>query len=339
MPEVPKQEDQPIFEYIDPREYLEKKLRDGEHSDGELRESLKRLSVPLKSIDYKEDGEVEVNTNEMSFSFTFSDIEKGDFDDVEDYINKQEKGVINGTDEAEKEKYKRIIKFVFQKDNYKKDIFDSLPTGTKIFFCPTEGIFHGSVMSDEQLSGGKKSRHRIFIIGDMSTPRSIMTLLHEMGHIFDYKNLEKFGIPSQMEKGTHSETAERLRRERVASAFAFKMARPFLTNRQLRRDALAFLKNYALSSYERWAKDQIVVNLAREKYDRALINEWEAEQQEIETMGLFDEFWKWKETGAYKKWKGSEAIKKLELEDYEEFNAWRSWVEENNYDYEKDLEK
>ncbi len=156
---------------------------------------------------------------------------------------------------------------------------------------------------------------------------------------FDFSNLDRKQVNSFMVPGPHAANAEQIRRERSASAFAFKLINPVLKNDQLKNDVRNFLKYFALAGYNCSARstfEYVEVNqqIQQKEYNRAM-GDWEVEEEEIERMALSYDFLEWKKTEAYKGWKDKEENKKLK--DYEEFDPWNEWVKNTGYDYKKDL--
>ncbi len=341
--------EEPIIEslkadILSPEEYLKRTaFKEKEISEEIIEESLKRLSVSLKEIKYQESDTVEIATNEVKFKFSYSPVkEEESKTEINRYVNKKYTGLEGEPFEpfiANLSNWRKLDSLTFYIRGEEKDVFSSLPKNSVIVFCPTTEHFHGVANSTHNLLT-KESKYQISIIGDMSCPRSIITLLHEMGHVFDEENKKK-GYSSAIKEGYHYVTAEKIRRERTASAFAFKVMKPFLKNDQFKQDAINYLKAYALSSYNWEARENFEKLEERipslEKISRQEMGYWEAEQKELEVQSLIDDFWEWKKTDAYKQWKGKEENKMLD--EFEEFGPWQQWVEDTNYDYSKDLKK
>lgn len=317
--------------FINPEDYLKRKaLEEGNVPEDILRASLDRLNKPLQKIDYEENGSAEVVTDQGQFGFSYSPPDEELKTKIDRYVQYISRGANSEASYTKADNWRKLDKLVFEIEDQQKDVLASLPEKYKVVFCPTTEYFHGAV-----------SDGCIYILGDITTPRSIITLLHEMGHVFDDANLEEKDIITPMKHGWHTNTAEKVRRERAASAFALKRLRPFFKDAQFKEDAINFLKNYALESYNRTTREQYQQTEAEipvlEKRARQAQGDWEVEQREMERYRLYDDFMEWQRTDAYKEWKEKEEIKKLE--DYEEFSYWEEWVKNTGYDYKKDLPK
>jgi len=205
-------------------------------------------------------------------------------------------------------------------------LFEKLPVNAEILFCPTDEEFHGSMDSPPV---------RIHILGNLATPRSLVTLLHEVGHVFGDANLAKLGVESVIKPEVGSFRAEKLRKERSASAFAFKIIKSAIPESQLRSDARTFLKDYALTSYRMSIKEDLAEEARMSRFYRSEYDfGWE--QGEDETRQRYDDFGKWRATDAFKKWK--EIPENANLKEYsDEYIAWSEWVEKTGYDYYTDI--
>ncbi len=173
----------------------------------------------------------------------------------------------------------------------------------------------------------------IYILGDIATPRAIATLLHEIGHTWDQKNLDDHGVSDLMDSHHNADRAEKIRSERTATAFALKLMR-ILPKGELKDDLIMFLKFYALESYYEEAKRLISNDGGAAKFWGAdPFPEMNEEWMKVEEM--MDIFEEWKETKAYQEWKKIDEFN--HLDEYEEYGEWREWVEKTKYDYLKDL--
>jgi len=327
-------------EYVKRTAFKEKSV-----SEDIIEQSLTRLNVPLQEVAYQESDTVDISADEIKFNFSYSLLDEESKPGIEKYVHSKSTGLEGKPYEpfiADLNNWKRLDSLTFKVGEEDKDVFTSLPKNSKIFFCPTREDFHGSTpwvhnyFTDE-------TEYNLYIIGDITCPRSIATLMHEIGHVFDYENKKK-GKGSSIKGGAgdyHYKTAEKIRSERTASAFAFKFMKPFLKDKQLKQDVINYLKGYALSSYN-WEAREIfekeeVKRPYREREATRAMADWEVEQRELENFNMWEDFEEWKKTHAYKQWKLIEENK--DLDEFEEFGAWRMWIEETNYDYSKDLKK
>ncbi|MFH1233094.1 MAG: hypothetical protein V1649_00360 [Patescibacteria group bacterium] len=347
-----------------PEEYLKRTAFKNEAVKEEIvKESVDRLKVPLKKIKYKKSDKVEVISNKINFNFSYSQIDQID-EKLKSKIDIYAKQKLKESAEAEIEgvsdkffiikepdksfiidlnNWKKLDSLIFKVGEEKKDVFDSLPKNSKIFFCPTKEYFSGQTSSDYENECWENEQHAIYIIGDIACPCSIIILMHEMGHIFDMENKKTNKLHS-LGLNCHYLTAEIIRRERTASAFAFKVMNPFLKDKQLKQDVINYLKNYALSSYNYEAiknfEEDEKLKPERERFADAIRHttsdyDSETERQEMETQTLIGNFIKWQKINAYKQWRSKKENK--ELDEFDEFGVWQSWIEKTNYDYLKDL--
>lgn len=334
--ESEKSSEQPAKAHLfDPEDYLEKKAlwKDKAVSEEVLKASLERLSVPVEKVEYQESGNIHISTEKISFSFGFSPPNSEMKMGISEYVNSR------FTDDEIKKGYldldnwRQLNSLDFDARADKGNILSYLGPDSKIMFCPTTEDSHGQIRYSNYSDGS--SSCDIYIVGDMASLRSIITLLHEMGHFFDYEEMKKQNLKSRMKEDWHSKNAEQIRKERSASAFALKWMLPFLKNKQFKEDAVNFLKHYALADYNCSAEEEYINDLVKKKHTAREMGDWEVEQEEDMRRQLYDDFCKWQETNAYIQWKEKEENKKLE--DYEEFPAWEEWIENMNYDYIKDF--
>ncbi len=300
-----------------------------------VEEAIARLGKPLAEVKYQETGEVEVNANDAQFKFSYSLLDEENKRWIDNFTGgKMARNVDKEDFIKNADNWRSLDNLIFQVEGKEKNVLNSLPKNSSVFFCPSMEYAHGAAV-DIYFA----DKYHIYIVGDITTPRSLVTLMHEIGHVFDYENHRKKGSPI---KGSyHHQTAEKIRRERAASAFALKMMRPFFKNKQFKEDAITFLKNYSLADYnwdaiETFRKEE-EQRPYREREAVKAQSEWEAEEAEMETYRLIDDFYEWKKTDAYKEWKEKEENKNLD--EYDEFGVWRQWIEDTNYDYQKDLKK
>ena len=341
------QEDSVKSDVWSPEKYLKRTaFRDKAVTEEVVEKSLSRLNVslPEKTIESSEDEDfiVEVDAGDIKYNYSYSEAPKAAKSGITKYIEDRATGLQENPWKknliGNPNSWLKLDSLVFETGEIKKDVFASLPKNTEIFFYPAIDYFHGGMFWSHSENDSKYS---IYIIGDMNCPRSIVTLMHEIGHIFDAEN-QRSGKESPLKEKQgiyHYDTAEKIRKERAASAFALKVMKPFLKDKQLGEDVINFLEGYALSSYncnavEVFEQDE-VSKPAREKESRRMAGEQETEERELEEYSLYEDFLNWKKTDAYKQWKEKENNKNLEDDD--DYGVWRLWLEETNYDYHPDL--
>ncbi len=147
---------------------------------------------------------------------------------------------------------KRVKALSFAIDGGVVDIFDILPEGQQILVSPDSDKKRGHVMMKD-----KHGIRTISLLGDLDSPRMLAILFHEIGHVIDFEKLDRFGLETLTDVHDNSDIAEVIRRERAATAFALKALKPFLRNKQLRRDMINLLKYDALGSYYIGAREDI----------------------------------------------------------------------------------
>ncbi|GEM_PF-1204660 len=314
---------------MDSEQYL-KRIHDEKDTlpEAEIEATLARLNTPLREVVYTEHGEERVETKDFSFEFSYVPLETTEQkQDIERRLARNH--VDSQADYAKPENWKKLKTLIFElKDGEQIDVFKKLPPDSEILFCPTNEEFHGSVAHPPV---------RIHILGNIATPRSLVTLLHEMGHVFDEANLKTLGVEDMMDSKLDANKAEKLRRERSASAFAFKTLKAVIPEGQLRTDARTFLKSYALTSYRESIKEDLAddARMSRElqkDYDYYMGSPGEEEERD-----LWDDFLKWRTTEAYKKWKALPENVAVSFEKGDEFGHWREWVDKTKYDFYKDI--
>lgn len=312
--------------FIDSGEYLKRVEDNGvEITESELQESLARLEKPLGVVEYKESGSVSIEIEGLQMNFSYSPLD-----------NKLKSELVSYTQHsleihdplADPARWRVLDTIDFVADGSRVDLLGVVPNNYKILFCPTDSDFHGSVFSSESVNN-------IYILGDIATPRSIMTLLHEIGHVFDQKNLNEKGVDKLTTDHRHSDKAEKLRRERTASAFAFKAMKPYMNRLDLKKDSINFLKHYALASYYESTKKEMQYD---EHMDRWAMSEYGDDYGQISDseQRIYD-FQEWKKTEAFKKWRATDEFKNLPDDFAEEYIAWSNWVDKTNYDYSKEI--
>jgi len=163
-----------------------------------------------------------------------------------------------------------------------------------------------------------------------------VTLLHEVGHVFDQENLEKLGVESLV-KGWNAHLGEKLRSERSASAFAFKVIKSVIPEGQLRNDARTFLKSYALESYRASINEDLAHNAMMSRVFQKDYDYFMGSPGEEEARQLWDDFEKWRKTDAYKKWKALPENAGVSLEKGDEYGHWQRWIKKSGYDFFKDI--
>ncbi|MDO8620607.1 MAG: hypothetical protein Q7R64_04650 [bacterium] len=296
--------------------------------ESEIEATLTRLNTPLREVAYADKGEERVEAKDFAFTFSYTPLDTTEqSEDIERRLARNH--VDRGADYAKPENWRKLKTLVFElKGGEQIDVFKKLPSDSEILFCPTNEEFHGSVAHPPV---------RIHILGNLATPRSVVTLLHEMGHVFDEENLKVLGVEDMMDSKLDANKAEKLRRERSASAFAFKAIKSVIPEGQLRTDARVFLKGYALTSYRESIKEDIAENARMSRFLMSEYDYWMGSPGEEEERQLWDDFVKWRTTEVYKKWKALPENISVSFEAGDEYGHWCQWVKQSGYDFYKDI--
>jgi hypothetical protein len=313
---------------ISSEQYLKRiESEKGKLPESEINAALVRLNTPFREVEYGEQGTERIETENFAFEFSYSPIETPEQrQDIERRMARD--GIPPEIEFAKPINWRKLKTLVFEvKQGERIDLFEKLPADAEILFCPTNEEFHGSIVSPPV---------RIHILGNLAAPRSLVTLLHEVGHVFDDANLEKLGVES-MVKGWDSGLGEKLRKERSASAFAFKVIKSALPEGQLRTDARIFLKSYALENYRTSIKMDIAHNEMMSRHYQKDYDYYAGSPGEEDERRLWDDYAKWRATGAYREWKMIPEHAAVSIEKGDEFGHWRGWVEKSGYDYYKDI--
>ena len=296
--------------------------------DTDLAHSIARLENPIKNIEYSLEGQEEIVSGEYAFNFAYSSIQQNEFSRLlKGLSNPQKVEDSNLYPEENIENWRKITSFNFVLGDTNIDLFKILPLGSHILFCPNASEVNGFVYKDST---------DIYMSGDMATPATLAFLLHEIGHILDFKKMEELGVTQMVDMSENSDIAENLRRERFATAFALHAMRPYIKDETMRHDIVNLLKYYALKGYYYTAKKKVANRVGIRSH---ISDDWrgyeEIEEQENMDRMYYDGWEKWKKTEKYVQWKQKEENKNLDK--FEEYCVWRSWVEDTGYQFWDDI--
>ena len=292
---------------------------DLEIEDTEMEEALDRINRPMHEVMYGEEGEVSMPVGELEVHFTYSRLNYA----AEKQIREELWGEGFVDDEEFNAQNWRVVDTMeFITPEGKINLTGAIPSEYKIFFDPNATKLAGVIYF---------TSHNIYIAGDLAAPRSIATLMHEIGHIWDKQNLDQHGVTQFMSDSQHGHEAEKVRRERAATAFAFKQMKPYMKG-QLKDDVIKFLKFYGLRSYYDHVKESI-------SHQRTVTDYWEPDKFGEDDL-LADHLWrnnfdKWKKTEAYQAWRTDPRY--IDLDEFDEYVKWREWLELSKYDFAEDL--
>lgn len=251
---------------INTEEYLNKKLNQQEINDEESKEiieSILKLEKSILTIDehkeyeqnYNDDKDVSIDNNRFNLSFKYSTLEDIELKEqiAHDYlISKLLSGLDSTLEQVKKEKNIDALKilenfsFVLKDDSgYVLKLSEILPDGYKVIIAPRlAGGFNdcsGALNTDKKY---------IYMRGDLTTLMFQIILLHEIGHIQDKINLDKLGVEELMTDSKFIRIAEKLRKERVASAYAIKKLKPLVKSGLIsKEDIFNYLIKQALDSH------------------------------------------------------------------------------------------
>lgn len=256
--------------------------------------AIGRLSVPLTKVEYGEKGSVDLAGEKWKMHFEY---EPTKIETVHVYSDGGE--------------WRKLTTAHVETPWGSIDLLSLLPAGRSIYLRP----------HSHEIYGEARYNFGVLAWGDISQPLVLAILLHEIGHIVDIDQLSQSGILNlfkEIDEHEYSKEAAVLRRERVASAFALKMMRPFLSSEQ-RQDMILFLKHYALKSYYKSAKRAIAAKEAtKAEVGHYAQQNYEEDMQWLEEQNAWDDFLEWKDSAEYTTWKAQNPS----VEESDEFSEW-----------------
>lgn len=319
-----------------------------EEVTSELIESVKKLSEPIIDIDYdnSSSAKVEKGSDTLEVSFTKLDDEiEVILRDLLESIGESREYIQERMDTSN---WKELTGFEISRNGYSEPILDViklLPSKCRILFFPQKYFLQASAVTSD------KRRPLILYIGDLSAEIVAPTLLHEIGHIIDHRNLKTAERDNFIIGPGHEKEAEELRRERAATGFEFKILRSRFKNDSLleKSNIENFSKAYALNTYHNSIDAMLRIKAADWHYiGRHLQHEHEQEMQAMEANDEYEkqltEFEKIKQTNEYQEWRskrpddltignmtkcigGDEWLEFLETKKTEEFREWKKLPE------------
>lgn len=283
--------------------------------EGTYGETEKRIFQPIFKVDYKNNSQ-EINEEENQMKFGEIEINDQDHEALNFYMQHL------GEKDNDKGEYSEIAnrhavdQLEYTIGDSKFDIFNLVPEGYKILFCPKSETRDGAVSYEYKI---------IFIAGDITSLGSIATILHEIGHVVDNERLKKIDKTYLTEGGTSDEhaEAEKLRKEREASLFALrKMWREIRRDPQTKKDILLYLKNIAYYSYCDNSLSRVETSNSMMHFAKDL--EY-TKYEEMEQKRL-DAWMRFRGSNQYTEWKQIEKFKTLN--EFDEYGEWLEWIEE-----------
>lgn len=227
----------------------------GTHNmEREPTEAMNRIFTPLFHPDYsKTTQEITEDRNRMAFRQIA--MQQEDLNSLGWRINflleEGEKG-----DHTEIKNWRALDQLTYTIGEVEFRIFDLLPKGYKVLFCPAARERSGSMSWDDRM---------VFIDGDVASLGSLVVILHEVGHAIDREELQR-GTRSRLTEGdqtNEANAAEKLRMEREANLFALRKLWPAIReDPSLKQDVLSYLKDYAYHSHCEGKLEELAITRA-----------------------------------------------------------------------------
>lgn len=251
-----------------PREYLDKRRILNDDVEG-LKDAKRVLQQPLEDVQFGERGSVNLEHGLYAIRFQYeraseplSDIEKSELREATLYHVKEL---------SIERKDKRAILNI-----------DEIARGYSIFFCRD---FDEKDVSSYVAPESK----RIVLIGEPTRFGTLLSLLHEIGHIYEREQPKRFDYTRD------TDLAEKLLAERNAWAYAFKKVRPFLDesddNPLNKRNVLFYAKQRALSTYVESINDELHHRAHMDHFARNMFPDQFDEYPEDDASGPVDVGW------------------------------------------------
>ncbi len=212
--------------------------------------AISRLSEPITKVEYEERGEIKIEGDNWRIHFAYKPV-------TLEYI----------AEFGDATEWRELSSALIETPDSTIDLTQLLSHNRKIYFRPRF----------TEVKGWSPQNLGVLVWGDLAKPAALATLLHEIGHAIDRKQLEELGnsdLYHFMDDHEYSHEAAEIRRERVANAFALKLMRPLL-NKQQRQDMILFLKHHGLRSYYESIKTRITDRDAMKEENK----QWLAEQR------------------------------------------------------------
>ena len=254
----------------DPMKYIERRL---EHKPPQpiVELALKKLETPLKKVQYKKEGTMKIITEEFRLEFSYRQVSPES--DLNNMIKMDYESFYNAIMIESKLTEWRVLtdfRITDKSGNVVFDIKQELP-GYIIFF---------HIIDEEQKQSSANPEAKYIIIrGDISTPATILGLLHEIGHCKEYEESDEFEKRTfdryhkalRIGGSLSAETlAKVLKRERDAWAYALRKIRPILGRTITKDDVLTYIHGYALLSYSEAIRRKIEEGLSEFDWSAAL---------------------------------------------------------------------
>lgn len=207
--------------------------------DEEIQSALARLRIPLSDADLSQAGEHSFSLEELGISFTLR-IRKLAIDRPDEIRTLLRcLHTLNDTSgwEIEYGQY-AIIESLIIEDKAGENTFDLVPANYIVY-----NLVDSTQLDKAAIAPSEKA---IVIMGNPSAPETILSLLHEVGHIYAPQEAE------QQSELPPDDPASRLFAERNTNAFVLNFVRKFVpaANSELRNAILKKINHGGLASYE-----------------------------------------------------------------------------------------
>lgn len=208
----------------------------------ELQQAVERLKQPLAELNYNsgERQTFEIDGNIVSAQFRAVPVELlPQFKTVaRKYLGGGEAS--DFPEEHDNNNWRRLSYFALQEGDSQNSGENILPEQYIFLINPTTEYTGGLTLKGENM---------VLIGGDMTAPSTIITLLHEIGHIRTPE--EKLEVASKKDGDRlHHYLAVRLQLERMANAFVLKHIRSFVNDKRLKDDILLEVLHQMQGSYD-----------------------------------------------------------------------------------------
>lgn len=294
------------------REYLLKKAYKEPVSPEEFYGANERLDKPTQRVEYGERGNVHISTEEYNIDFEYEPVPESSYPDIVEILEEQQQGHSHRWGNLAPNTWKEVRELsLCTGDQEEKFGLDSLvPNGYRIFYNPNEN------------SGGLavSEKKTLYMTGDIARPSTLLVFLHEAGHAWDH---QKRSVDYEKLRGDSNATdAEKLRAERIANAFVYRVLNRFYRNGKHAKDAIILLRHIALEHRKADIRSRFVLerSLAHDARDFEDEMRWD---QEHEDQEYFNE---WKQTDDFKKWLDEKGY--AGKDEHELFKLWRNEVME-----------
>lgn len=239
------------------RQYLKTHLEPGfktveqKKSIEEFHDQLKKPKEGIPAIEYQEEGIVEYKINDFEITFSYKEVPEEDFERV---ISPPEIGELPLTWDNKRSNWRMLTACKVTKCAQVLDISEFIPKDYSV-------LIHVNPDNKESAHFSPKFR-AITMPYDLRKPKSIVTLLHEVGHLQDYKRLEtkedKKNFESALALKEPYQWKNFIQQERNAAAFALKTYKPFLDDDILSKDGILKFTHEALQTHSDKVKVRMV---------------------------------------------------------------------------------